>query len=76
MRDVLVWVKVELVKRRRKVRDLAAALCEDYTGVSRILNGYSFEPEDWNQRVVEVLSRWDREQQTSAGGAAGTQEGH
>ena len=59
MKDVQVNVKIELVKRRRKVRDLAAALGEEYTRVSRVLNGYTFTPDGWEARVQEVLARWD-----------------
>jgi len=61
MRDVLVDYKLELVKRRRRIRDLSVELGMSYCKTSRILNGYDNVPVDFDRRVQGVFARWDKE---------------
>lgn len=66
--DVLTCYKVELVKRRRRVRDLADALGWEYAKVSRILNGYDHTPDGFDAAVQAVLKTWDTADGRKAGG--------
>ena len=64
--DFGVWLRVELAKRRRKVKDLAEALGEKYARVQRILNGYAVLPVDFETRVRRVFARWSEQAEGGA----------
>jgi hypothetical protein len=62
-----MWVKThyktEIVRRGKKLKDLAEALRMEYTKLSRILNGFSHEPPEFHALVTKVLDTWDKQKQ-------------
>lgn len=61
MGDVLTVYKIEVIKRRRKLVNLAECLGLDYSKFSRIINGYSRIPDNFETKVQAVFRRWDDE---------------
>lgn len=57
--EVLIYYKVELAKRGKKIKNLSDALGLDYMKVSRILNGFTQEPPDFAGKVQAILTMWD-----------------
>jgi hypothetical protein len=67
--DILVYVKVGLAERGKRLRDLAEAIGEDYARLCKYTNGYAHAPADLDRRVREAFARWDAER-TGAGRSA------
>jgi hypothetical protein len=65
--EVLTCYKVELAKRRRKVRQLADELKMEYARVSRILNAYDHVPEGFDAAVQKIFTEWDKADGKPAG---------
>ena len=62
MPETLVGYKMELIRRQKKIKDLAREMPDlSYSQVSRILNGFDYEPIWFNRRVNEILKKWDVE---------------
>lgn len=59
--EIKTHYKVELVRRGKRVKDLAHALDMDYAKISRILNGFAHEPADFGSRFYKTLSDWDNQ---------------
>jgi hypothetical protein len=59
MAEVLITYKLELVKRQKKVKDLANDLQKPYSTVSRILNGFDIVPAWFDSAVKKIFCEWD-----------------
>ena len=59
-------IKIELMRRNKKQRDLARALGYDYVQLSKIITGLAHEPADFEQKIRHIFKLWDAEQRPSA----------
>ena len=61
MGDVMVHYKLEILKRRKKIKNLVDELGLSYSRVSRIINGYDNPPANFDKSVQNILKKWDEE---------------
>lgn len=59
MPEPMKHIKIELVKRGKKIKDLVNSLGMNYSHVSRILNGFENKPINFDKRVAAVFKEWD-----------------
>ena len=61
--EQMTHYKMELLKRGRKIKQLADALQMDYEVVVKILAGYKNIPDGFEMAVIRVLNLWDEQDQ-------------